>query len=155
MHSPCLITRLLRGEIGEQQDDSSCEMRNLGKWDLVMDFSVTLLVWSLVHGYAGTFCIWKGIKCQKAQILVKILIILQKCRNLRTSGLFFPQSFMFNVLIPCLEVALYIVCRTIQKILFVFFLLPQWFNGSRLWREIPTAFWFETCRKSAYELGSS
>lgn len=44
MHSPCLIMRLLRGEIGEEQDDSSCEMINLGKWDAVMDFSVTLLI---------------------------------------------------------------------------------------------------------------
>lgn len=43
MHSPCLIMRLLSGSIGEQQDDSSCEMRNLGKWDLIMDFSVTLV----------------------------------------------------------------------------------------------------------------
>lgn len=44
VHSLCLIMRLLSGSIGEQQDDSSCEMRNLGKWDLIMDFSVTLVV---------------------------------------------------------------------------------------------------------------
>lgn len=44
VHSLCLIMRLLSGSTGEQQDDSSCEMRNLGKWDLIMDFSVTLVV---------------------------------------------------------------------------------------------------------------
>lgn len=96
VHSLCLIMRLLSGSTGEQQDDSSCEMGNLGKWDLIMDFSVTLVVWSLVRGYAGTFCILKGTKCPFiAQILVKILIIFQNCSQVPQGFSFFPFSKLY------------------------------------------------------------
>lgn len=65
------------------------KLRNQSKWDLVMDFSVTLVILLLVCGHIGTLCISKGTKCQViAQLLVKIFILLQNCTKfLRTDFL--------------------------------------------------------------------
>lgn len=67
VHSPGLVMRLLSGGIGEQQDDSTTEMRNVGQWDFLMA-SVTQGIWPLVCGYVGTFCIWEA---QNARISPK------------------------------------------------------------------------------------
>lgn len=154
VHAPCLIMRLLSGGRGEQQDDSSCDMRNLGKWDLVMEFSVTPVFWSLVHGYVGTFCILKGTKCQViAQILVKILIILQNCNQVPQDRLFIFKAFCLMFLSFVYKWYLPLFVDLAKKKFFS--PIASVVSSLYSWSRSPSSLGLETGVTVAYILGSS